>query len=147
MAALLSGCGGAAASASPASQPPPEAPTVTGEFVLVDPGGIRLDQTAEGAESCKGTGGYDDIAPGLGVVVRNEDGKTIGTGTLENPEPPADNAVGYVGTEGLCRFVFQVPLRETATFYAIEVGTRGELTYSHTDLEATDWAVEASLGE
>lgn len=139
------GCSSQAPTATPS--PTAEAPpAIAGTLTLIDRGGIELDRSPQGVEACGGTGGYADIRPRTSVVVRNEDGTTIGSGQLANPDR-AQLDEEPVGTENVCRFIFDVDLSETAAFYAIEIASRGELTYSHEDLEALGWNVELTLGE
>lgn len=142
MAALLAGCG-AAPSPSPTVEPTPAPIVITGTFTLHDPGSIITERAGSLAPTtaCAGTGGYSDIAVGLGVVVTDQDGRTIGTGRLTH------DGIEDVGDEDFCAFAFTVPVADPAEFYAIEVGSRGELTYSHEELESMGWEVTATLGE
>lgn len=141
--AIITGCSGAAATREPTatSEPTPERFTIDGTFTVYDAGGIHLERAGTGARTqfCAGTGGYDDIRPGVRVVVRDGDGSTLATGQLEY-DAEADEA-----TEDECPLVFEVDVPRSE-FYAIEVGRRGELTYSFEEMETQGWRVDATLG-
>ena len=102
-------------------------------------GGAYLNRSPTGIDHCTGDDGYSDIKPGLQVVIRDGDGSTLGTGHL------AYDHEAYQATDDRCPLVFEVDVPRS-DFYAIEVGDRGELTYSFDDMEAMGWRVEASLG-
>jgi hypothetical protein len=135
---LLAACSAPA----PTPEPTPEPLTITGTFTLRAPGSIRTAQAGPGAKihDCAGRDGYSDIDEGLGVTVRDEDGTTIGSSRL------TQEGLEEVGDENRCHFTFAVQVTP-ASFYAIEVGDRGEITYSHADMEAAGWQVELSLGD
>jgi hypothetical protein len=148
----LAACGGGGGSDSLA---------VSGTFTLTDSEGF-----VGGWDSCSGDGGYDDFGPGMNVTVRDGDGSIVGTGTtesLEDADAPdieaeegarggADGALGIAAMmakdlmDGTwCTVKFEVPVKR-AEFYEIEVGRRGELSYSYEELEDNDWWVELNLG-
>ena len=85
---------------------------------------------------CYGTGGYDDIREGLGVTVRDGSGSVLATSRL---------GIGSLTGRVTCTFRFEVDALPKEDFYSIEVGRRGELTYSFGDLESSAWKVELSL--
>jgi hypothetical protein len=137
---LLAACG-TQATPEPTAEPTAESRTIDGTFTLHDDGGI-LTQTGEGGPNvvaCAGAGGFDDIRTGLGVVVRNEDGTTIGSGSL------TQEGIDDAGSEDHCVFAFSVEV-PAAEFYSIEVGNRGELTFSAAEMEEQDWRVSFELG-
>ncbi|MCD9623933.1 hypothetical protein [Rhabdothermincola salaria] len=139
--------------------------TLTGEFALSDTDSIR-----GGPETCSGTGGYSDFGPGMNVTVRNGSGEIVASGTSANivideyfgdnateergdgrsdddsddmsPEELADLMFEFLG----CTVVFEVDV-PSEDFYVIEVGRRGELSYSRTELEERNWNVSLSLGD
>lgn len=98
-------------------------------------------------EWCQGTGGYDDIQEGAQVVIKNAEGKTLAFGSLEPGEisgmPPDDLAEDGWS----CTLPFTVSGLPTVDTYAVTLGSRGEILYSHEDMVANDWTVELSLGE
>lgn len=128
IAVLVAGCGGPAATAVPTAT----VYTLTGTMTLkaADSGGPRSD--------CHGTGGFDDITGGLDVVVRDQANTILATSRLA--PGTADIAAAT------CVLPFAVPGVPTATFYSIEVGRRGALTYSFADMVGKNWTVAFTLG-
>lgn len=135
---LLAACGPGPTSA-PATEPTASpAPTVT-VYRLVGSVTLRTEYlNIDSERGCFGTGGYDDIARGLGVVVRDGAGVVLATGALGK---------GRIVAALQCGFEFVVEAVPAAAFYSIEVGHRGEITYSFADVEAAEWYVELSLGD
>jgi hypothetical protein len=118
--AVLTGCGNVGGG------------TILGSFTLTSA------DVAYTASSCEGTGGFSDIRPGLGVTIKDEAGKIIGTTSL------ALDAAG--SSAGVCRYTWSVPVG-IADFYTITVGKRGDLTYAYADLVGRSWKVDATLGK
>jgi len=115
-----------------------ETHTITGTFTLggsFDPDNPNFD-TVEGTPYCWGTGGYDDISSGLQVNVSNESGTVIANGSLEDGKIHGDD----------CEFRFVVNNVPVAKFYKIQVGHRGELSYSYAEMQAAGWTVGFTLG-
>jgi len=84
---------------------------------------------------CVTTGGYEDIKVGAQITVRDQTGTILGIGELEP-----------IYTDMFkCEFAFTIDVPD-ATFYTIEMGRRGELTYSKQDLEQADWHVDSTIG-
>lgn len=137
--------------------------SITGEFTLTDTESVMGEAT-----SCRGTGGYDDFGAGMNVTVKNGRGQIVASGSTENIpadylaeddlDAKSDDEVGsdtdemsddekldlffdYIG----CVVIFEVEV-PVEDFYSIEVGRRGDLSYSYEDLEEMDWAVALSLG-
>lgn len=106
--------------------------TILGTFTLTDTG------VAYTSSSCEGTGGYADIREGLGVTIKDEKAKIIGTTAL------ALDAAG--SSSGVCHFTWSVPVGR-ADFYTITVGKRGDLTYAYSDMVGRAWKVDATLGK
>lgn len=146
--ALIAGCGAAASTPAPTTPAPTVEPipaplVITGTFTLYDESGIRLaraNSPGDPVTRCEGSKGYSDIKEGLGVVVTNEDGRTIGSSRLTH------EGLEEIGDDDFCALAFEVTV-QPAEFYTVAVGQRGELTYSHAELEAADWDVIATLGE
>jgi hypothetical protein len=109
----------------------PASATIKGSFVL-----DGFDATYHMAE-CRGTDGQSDIAPGLGVTVRDEHGNTIGSGAL---------ALDGTSRAGHCAYTFAVAVPQ-AQSYEISVGTRARDTYSVSELAAAGWTVAMKLGD
>jgi hypothetical protein len=87
--------------------------------------------------SCTGEGGYDDIRAGAAVIVKDESGKVLATGSLGS---------GKITDPATCEFSFSLADVPDAKFYQIEVSHRGALTYSRDDLDKRGWKVEFTLG-
>ena len=105
-------------------------------FDLIDPdfSGLRISPN----DVCGGRGGYSDIDFGTSVTVRDETGTLIGSGTLGRGE--------LVGSA--CRFKAVIDgVTSEASFYEVEVGSRGSLVYSNDELRSRGWLVSASLGD
>lgn len=134
---VLAGCGSAVA---PTPSPAPTAtaapsilPTLTGSFVLKDATKIALNPNGPG---CIGTGGYSDVGTGMPVTVKDQAGVIIATGAT---------AFDYI--TAVCALKFSIPNLPMASFYSIEVGHRGALSFSAADLAAAGWHVDFELGK
>jgi len=90
------------------------------------------------AMPCAPQAGYGDIAAGAPVVVRDQGGATVGTGSLSagSPEPSKRG----------CAFRFTVQRLPVAASYTVTVGQRGGLPYSYADLKNAGWKVTMGLG-
>ncbi len=103
---------------------------LTVKFALID---------LDGVSCAGGTGGYNDVGPGMSVVVRNNDGQVIGTGSLgDNGEKIESVACEWTA------LVEDVPSGED--YYAVTVGRRGEQVYTGDELEEQNWEISLSLG-
>lgn len=105
---------------------------IHGTFTLTD--NVLWDEPS----ICWGTDGYDDIKAGLGVTVRNQKGKILATSRLEQGV--------YQSGSRHCVFTFKIGRVPSARFYSIEVGSRGELTYSVKEMNKMRWQVAFTLG-
>ncbi len=92
--------------------------TITGEVLLHD---TRINTTGN---SCRGSGGYDDLREGAQVVVTDATGKSIGIGTLGTG----------VSNTNICTWEFSVTVPAGGGIYGVEVSHRGKLQYSEADL-------------
>ncbi len=86
---------------------------------------------------CAGYEGYSDIHAGTAVVVKDESGKVLATGSLSD---------GKVLNIGNCQFTFKVDGLSDAKFYQVEVSHRGIVTYSRDDLDKASWKVGLTVG-
>ena len=146
---LLVGCGG------------DDTQSLQGVMVLMDE-----DAPVDDWTDCEGEGGYSDFGPGMNVTVRNGEGTIIGSGATRSltaedvPEGESEEVLAgassfsaaqqnaYLSDAGFgfgCTVAFELEVPD-AEFYEIEVGRRGELSYSRSELEAMDWDVELTLG-
>lgn len=94
-------------------------------------------------KTCAGKGGYSDINEGAAVVVTDQDGRIVGTGSL-SAGAPAGSRVGF--TAARCEFTFTIPGRLNEQFLGVEVSHRGRQTYSRAQLDAASWDVRLTLG-
>ncbi|GAA4308131.1 Hypothetical protein KLENKIAIHU_2768 [Klenkia terrae] len=106
---------------------PPSSHAVTVLFTLSD-SDLRQD--------CEGDGGYADIGPGTPVRLTNESGVVLGATSLSEGD--------YSG--GTCTWTLTIPDVGDAQFYSIEVGDRGQITNSSSEMEASGWSFFISLG-
>ncbi len=90
-----------------------------------------------------GQDGFSDVAAGRQVNVSNASGQLLGYGTLGSgtsqtvSEPGAD----YPS----CVFPFTVSNVPVESLYKIEAGTRGDVSYSLSELEADNWSMTLTL--
>jgi hypothetical protein len=104
---------------------------LNGTFVL-------YSATTGPRDDCRGERGYDDIRSGLTVTVRDGTSRVIATGSLGNGLRSQ--------TGGFCTFKFRISGIKQADFYSVEVGRRGQLTYSHSNMTANGWTITTELG-
>ncbi len=142
---------------------------ILGTFTLVAP-----DQAPFDWADCRGEGGYSDFGAGMPVTIRNGAGEIVGSGATtsvllhmkgvtrvreaNNPwglsfgEPTdeeIDRAREDLRLEALgesCTVFFEVEA-ERSSFYQIEVGRRGSVSYSDDELDRRGYTVALSLGE
>jgi hypothetical protein len=97
--------------------------TVSGTFVLLESGGrSNVFRNQSEGDPCQGasSGGYSDISAGTTVTVSNLAGAPIDRTAL---------GIGAVrGTN--CRFTFELTVTEGEEGYVLEVGRRGDSTYT-----------------
>jgi hypothetical protein len=90
------------------------------------------------AKPCAPHVGYTDIANGAPVVIRDQRGVTVGSGSLSSgsAEPSKRG----------CAFQFAIRSLPVASSYTVTVGQRGGLPYSYADLKNAGWKVTMGLG-
>ena len=104
--------------------------------------GLDLDSD-EG--TCKGKSGYSDIKEGTNVTVKGNSNGTTSSGSLSND---GYDLVSTSSREIKCNFysnIYLVP--NDPVGYAIEVGNRGEVSFSNLDLISTSWEAAVNLGK
>lgn len=118
--------------------------------------------TNEDNPVCISDDGYADVAVGTSVTVYDGSSNVLGTGSIESvewtnltenryPGTPGSPEYGIEGTPsqvqvtGECLYRFTVGGLPPSEFYAIEVGRRGKLNYSASDLESKGWVVQLQL--
>lgn len=100
---------------------------------------ISADGISRSGDSCQGTGGFDDIAGGAPVVVKDGSGKIIASTNLG---PGAGPSGQYSNVE--CTFEFSADVPDT-DFYQVAVGHRNAVTNSKAELEKNGWKIDLSL--
>lgn len=130
VAVVLAGCGGEDEVAEAGSEP---RHVLTVRFGLDDLGAT----CATG-----GTGGYDDIGPGLPITVRDEAGEVIGSGALTDE---GEDRTTPNGAQAGCFWTVPIEVPDDREFYVVEGGRRGEVSFPRADLEANDWTAELGL--
>lgn len=102
-----------------------------GAFILNDTG-VNYSES-----SCSGSGAYADIREGLGVIVKDGSGKTIGSTEL---------VYDSHSSASQCVYTWEMTVGD-AESYSIEVGQRGAGTYSAEDLNRRFWQVATTVGD
>lgn len=98
---------------------------------------FQLNDSGSALNGCQGSGGYSDIGTGTPVTLRNGAGDLLATASL--------GSGSNLGVSCVWETVLRdVPRRED--FYVVEVGDRGEISQSRTELEAGDFTFDISLG-
>lgn len=115
---------------------------ITGTFTLTDSEGFFGTWN-----SCIGEGGFSDFGPGMNVTVRDGDGSVIGSWSTRSLTNADDEAETARSLDTWCIVAFEVELTDEADFYLINVGRRGEISFTRDELAAQNWRVELSLGD
>jgi hypothetical protein len=118
---------------------------LSGAFMLLKDG--PLDDSfigGTGGIQCIGQGGYDDLKYETQVRVLDQSGVILGVTQLGNGEGVREGRA----IPTICRWEFSVDVPADRDFYSVEVSDRrrGQLSYSRSDLDSTDWYVEISIG-
>lgn len=148
VATALAGCGGGGSGESEedAAATGPSTQTIQGELQLT--GGVHelfdIGESDEFACAPPSDSGYSDIQEGAQVVVRDGEGSTLATSSLEEGRAYGTQSEAF---QGPCVFSFEVRDVPESDFYTIEVSHRGEITYSREELESAGWTAELTLGD
>lgn len=119
--------------------------TLTGYLNLAQQQGTGISNYTipSGSDTnCEGLGGYSDIRAGAQLVVKDEAGKVIGSGSLDQGHLDLD----LFGAGAICGFPFTVTGLPKVEQYQLGMGNRGSITYSFADLETAKWEVKLTLG-
>jgi hypothetical protein len=100
---------------------------VVGKFVISDDS-YWLDLIYSSNGNCSGGGAYDDIYEGTRVVVRNGDGEKLTETSLQAGR----------GNQSTCTFKIEFTVLEGEDEYEVEVGRRGSLSYTESELKIPD---------
>lgn len=139
VALLLAGCGAPAASVAPTPDAPSAAPSTAPSpetQILLGTVAVAGEALQGGFGGCDAPG-YEDVADGANVVVKDERDTTIGSATLKMLTGPEQSTP--------CRFAFSVVVPK-ASFYRVSIGGRAGPTVSYDDLVKSNWRWELSLG-
>lgn len=124
---LVAGCG-SGGDDKPAAKKPESSFQVRGTFTIADDSGVSIE-----GGTCEGTSGYDDLAGGAQVTVRDADNKTVALGTLK---------VGHPVTGSSCVFEFQIDdVPDSGDLYSVEVSHRGQVSFKKADAGSLDLSV------
>jgi hypothetical protein len=75
------------------------------------------------------------------------DGAVLATSSLTAVVPAPDAAGGLSEAERRrCVWTFSLPGLPSRDQYGVEIGERGEVTYTREELEAAGWNIDVSLG-
>ena len=125
-------------------------------------------------DDCAGTGGYDDFSEGQNVKIQDEKSEIIGAGSAQNlsdgllstlvemnddsgwygdiesdssPEKVIKETFVTGANAGMtCGLYFEIKANKS-DFYEVEMGDRGELSYSHKELEEDGFVITLTLGD
>jgi len=133
----------------------PEANTESSKgspVTLVVSDGIKIlgtftlrDTMSSSVRVCEGRGGYSDVRQGMGVTVKDQDGKILGTTRLSEGEGIVHER--YDSLFSGCRFYFELKGLPKTDFYELSAGRRGSQVYSLEQLERVNGEVSLGLGD
>lgn len=172
--ALLAGCGAAAPTPSPTPTPAPS-PTPLIIYVTPSPTAVPTASPTENPTAtlaaahdiaitftlhgnpfgtgreiagndtvCWGDGGYSDINTGMQATIYDATGTVIGFATFRSDGQTTET---YNGSPTACSFGTTALGVPDASLYGIEVGRRGTVQFARSDLAASGWLAELSLGQ
>lgn len=102
-------------------------------------GTLELDDAESAADNCVTSLGYDDIREGASVTIKDQNGRILGSGSL-------DAGVSY--DDASCTFDFTVAdIREDQQQYSVEISHRGQITNSRSEMESNNWRFDLTLGD
>jgi hypothetical protein len=107
---------------------------VSGTFTVFDRDEWLL---SDEGDSCFPDGGYGDVNSSTQVVVRSGSSTELARTNLGS---------GQIGIFQGCQFSFDLSLTEGESIYIVEVGDRGEISYTWEEITAPA-AIELSLGD
>lgn len=136
---------------------------------------LDSDGSIDGSwDSCQGTGGYSDFGAGMRLSIKGQNDEIVGSGDVVNvteaniadvarAELDGDSPIGLEATnqsdaeselrdmlestEGMACMVYFEAKVERSDFYAVELGSRGDLSYSRDELATNGYVVGISLGD
>lgn len=93
--------------------------------------------TSDSKQICQGRNGYADLTYDMPVTVTNAEGKIVGIGKTDFGE----------WVDGHCNFNYKVENIPKSDFYSVEVGHRGKVNYSFSDIVQNNWHVSQQIGK
>jgi hypothetical protein len=108
--------------------------TIRGTFTVFDSDEWAY---ASDGDACFPDGGYGDVNASTQVVVRSSEDTELARSSLGG---------GQIGMLQGCEFTFELTLTEGEDVYVLEVGHRGEISYTWEEIVEPD-AVALSLGD
>ena len=109
-----------------------ETATITGTFTLNDDSPSTYSPSIDvDGSSCEGAGGYSDVNAGTPVTVKNGKGEILTTTYLEQGR----------GGRYMCTFGITFEVTEGQDRYVVNVGRRGELSFSFAELKSSGVAL------
>ena len=130
----LVACGGASEDEAPTAIPEPEAVQILGTFLLKQdalPNLGPVGRSPTPAPTCRGRGGYNDIAEGMEVVL-SANGTTLDVGRFS-----AGKVKSVTQFQEQCEFTFLLRVPEGHEFYNVKVGRRGERNYTFAEITSS----------
>lgn len=138
----LVGCGDDRGTADAAKSAPdePEVFEVSGQVEVPNDMLSMMKSSMDGdrkamqvGSPCRGAQGYEDVAQGVQVTVRDANGTTLALGELS--EGDLSYGVGEAPMDATCRLAFAIPdVPAGEKFYSIEVSDRGDVAYPEDEL-------------
>jgi hypothetical protein len=122
-----------------------------------------IDDMSKDGAPCESAGGYSDLTAGRQVTIYGPKAEVLatvplGAGTYHRipQEPPSLSpgasldVVAYAGVAAakknlMCTFAFEASGIAQGETLSVEIGTRGRLTYTNAQLEASGWHIELVL--
>ena len=111
-----------------------EQKTISGTFTVFDTNEWAV---SDYGDVCFPTGGYGDINSSTQVIVHNSEDRELAR---------SDLGTGTIGVLNGCEFKFDLTLDEGESVYILEVGHRGEISYTWEEISKPE-AVGLSLGD
>lgn len=133
---------------SPTPSPKPATATPTPTVVTVE-GSVLLASDAWGEHmepgiTCSGSGGYNDLSGGMEVRLYG-DGTLVDFDRISPGVLSRQAAEKWIGVRA-CTFTFSLDVPEGYRFYSVELGRRGEFTYTFDEIVASE-ALAYTIGD
>lgn len=127
----------AAVTPSPSPSPSPTSTTHTLQVQVALLAGSDMHYTGTG-DGCVSAGPYSDVAPGMQATIKDANGNILGIAEFETP--------GTSPSLGECDFTATATNIPEVPFYAVDLGRRGSVQFSLSELEQHGWVAGLSIG-